>query len=358
MTLENLTKLQKVALKGEIAGLLSTCYHNADVKLKIYSILKEIAEEDRTVVFEAISEAVNLSEEELKRISLEASSNTIPVWLWVEKTIADIKEDLVIESPNLFKASAISNKTDERKKIVESAFIRFVRESILVSYTAANKLINAVLEDDELSFLHTSCFYLKDCCRELIEQGYVEDPETAQHLLEIRFDVRDILCYVTETETLEELNKNPIKNRQTFEESVNTPKRNVPRPKVVKTTEIPIQTIRIEGSISPSELSDYLSQKITELFQGDIDLNSHTHTDSNSNVHISKLNPTYNQSAPKEEPKISYVVQKVWINADMKTDIRECDTEEEAEEFIRNIKKERPELQATCDFIIQKKRIK
>ena len=41
MTLEeNLTKIQKVALKGEIAAILSGCYHNADIKCKVYMILK------------------------------------------------------------------------------------------------------------------------------------------------------------------------------------------------------------------------------------------------------------------------------------------------------------------------------
>lgn len=346
MTLEeNLTKIQKVALKGEIAAILSGCYHNADIKCKVYMILKEVEEKDKAVVLEAIREAVNLSDEELARLSLEAASDSIPVWLWVEKTIADIKEDITIESPNFFKASAITDKTAERKKIVESAFVRFVKEAIFVSYKSAEKLVKAVLEDDELSFLHTSCFYLKNCCQELTEKGYEENEETAKHLLELRFDVRDILCYNIETESLEELEKNPLKNRRNFNETSN--QRPVRVKRTSQTTEVPIQTIKIEGSISPAELSDFLSQKITELFQGDVDLNSHTQENHSSTPAIQK-----------EEPRISYVVQKVWINAgDMKTDIRECETEEEAIEFIKNIKKERPELQATCDFIIQKKRI-
>lgn len=335
MTLEeNLTNLQKVALKGEIAYAVSTCAHNTDIKYRLYLILKEVEEKDRPFVLQAFKESVTFNEEILDRIYLETLSGKVPVWLWVEKAIADMTESINLSDLTGIHLSI--NKKIERKRLVESAFIRFARETLLVSPSSANELFKAILEEDKLSFLHTSCYYLKDCYNEIKEKNFIKEQEVPEELMEITFDIREVLCYRVETEALEELNKNPLKKRQPLKENfTSSVKRRVQKQPVQQ------EIIRIEGSISPSELSDYISQKITELFQGDS-----TDITTSSSVQASK------------EPKISYVVQKVFNNTNIKTDIKECSTAEEAQEFIEKVKKEYPELQATCDFIICKKRSK
>lgn len=334
---DNLTKIQKVALKGEIAYIVSTSCHNAEIKYRLYKILKEASSEDRAILLEAFKEATDIKEDELNRIFLEVSSEEVPVWLWIEKAISDIKEAISYGELAPIGAHLSINKSEERKNIIESAFVYFAREALLLSPSSANELLTNILEDNKLSFLHTSCYYLKDGYREIQEKNFIEEKEVPEELMELTFDIREILCYKIETKSLEEINNNPLQKTKAFKEAVTpTKKRSQKQP-------IHQEIIRFEGSISPSELSNFLSQKITELFQ--------------EVSNIEENNISYSKDVqPQEDPRISYVVQKVFNNTNIKTDIKECATAEEAREFIEQVKKEYPELQATCNFIICRKR--
>ena len=71
MSIENdLTYLQKVALKGEIAFALSTAAHNTEIKLRTYLFLKEVGAELRPFILECIKEAVTFDESEIDRIKV------------------------------------------------------------------------------------------------------------------------------------------------------------------------------------------------------------------------------------------------------------------------------------------------
>ena len=88
---DKLTYMQQVALEGEVAFALSSAIHNADLKMRIYIILKELKEDYRGYVIQAVKNIVQLPEEELERVILEVSQPEMPLWLWVDRCIADIK---------------------------------------------------------------------------------------------------------------------------------------------------------------------------------------------------------------------------------------------------------------------------
>lgn len=331
MSIENdLTYLQKTALKGEIAYAVSTCSHNADIKYRLYLILKDINDELKPFILEAFKEAVTFDEEIIDRIYLETLSDQTPDWLWVEKVVSDIEVSIKLGDTGYVGAKLDINKINERKKIVESAFISFGRTAILLSPLSANLLFNTILENNNLNFLNTACFYLKSICNEAINKN--PNAEVKKEIMELEFDIRGMLHVSNETETLEELENNPLKNRK----PIHSPKRG----------QKPIQneTIVIEGSITPNELSEYLSQKVIELFEG-INESSVNH------VHGYEKETKNNQSPNKQ---IKYVVEKVWFDSEMRQDIRTCDTLEEAVAFARKLEEEYPEQLEISKFVVKK----
>lgn len=309
---DNLTNLQRVALKGEVAYAVSTAPHDGDVKFRIYTILREIEEEYKPFLIEAFKEAVTFDEDIIDKLYLETLTNKVPVWLWVEKAIADMKEALrLTEITTMGRASV--NKSEERKKIIESAFINFARKALMISPDASEQLFDKILDDYDLSFLHTSCFYLKSSCEEMRDSGKVED-KVPEDLMECCFDIRDMLSLRIETEALKMFN----------EEKPRRPKKKSKR--VIKA-----ESIDITPDMTEDEISELINKKVFAVFRGLI---------------------------PDElkNQKFKYVVNKVFNNTQISTTIRVCDTREEAEEFIAKIKKEYPELQNTCDFFISKEK--
>ena len=55
---ENLTYLQKAAIKGEIAFALSTAAHNAEMKYRVYLILKEVDEKYKGLILSCVKESI------------------------------------------------------------------------------------------------------------------------------------------------------------------------------------------------------------------------------------------------------------------------------------------------------------
>lgn len=311
---DNLTNLQRVAIRGEAAYAVSTATHDAEIKYRIYSILKEVEEEYKLFLIEAFKEAVTFSDGIVDRLYLETLTDKVPVWLWVEKAIADMKESLILtEVTSVSRASV--NKVEERKKIIESAFMNFARKALMTNVEASEQLFNEILDDNGLSFLHTSCFYLKSSCEEMRDSGTVQD-KVPEELMECHFDIRDMLSLRIETEALELLNND--KTELKFK----------PKKKVIKKTE----KINISPDMTEDEIKELVSQKMMSLFLED-----------------------FEEDKPKKK-QFKYVVNKVFNNTQISTTIRVCDTKEEAEEFIKRIKREYPELQNTCEFFISKEK--
>lgn len=309
---DNLTNLQKVAIRGEVAYTVSTATHNAEIKYRIYTILKEVEEEYKPFLIEAFKEAVNFDEGIIDKLYLEALTDEVPVWLWIEKAIADIKESLYLtETTSIGRASV--NKIVERKKIIESAFVNFGRKALMINVDASEQLFDQVLEDNDLSFLHTSCFYLRSSCEEMRDSGTVQD-KVPEDLMECHFDIRDMLSLRVETEALDIFNGN--KSEPSFK----------PKKKIIKKTE----KIDISPDMTEDDIKELVSQKMMSLLMDSI------------------------EEKPKRQFK--YVVNKVYNHTQISTTIRVCDTQEEAEKFIEKIKKEYPELQNTCEFFISKEK--
>ena len=331
----NLTYLQKASLKGEVAYAVSTCSHDADIKYRLYLILKEVEDNFKPFIIEAFKEAVTFDEEIIDRIYLETLTDKVPVWLWIEKVMADIEVSIKLGDTGSLGAKLSINKINERKKIVESAFISFGRTAILINPSYAEELFNAILENKNLDFLSTSCFYLKSLCKNALEK--ITEIKTKGNIMELEFDLKEILRISEETMTLEELQKNPLKKRQHMNPQLNNNnKGNSKQP-------LENRTIIIEGKITPNELSEYISQRVIELFDGMTEHPvNHTHG--------------FNDETKNPNRQIKYVVEKVYHNSNLKTDIRECKTEKEAVEFIKKIREEYPELKGTCDFIIRKEK--
>lgn len=323
MSYENLTQLQKIALKGELAAIFSFAHSDADLKLKIYRILKESDEQYKPLFLDAIKESVSLEEEEIMRLLFMGSIDEVPLSLWIEKTVEDIKYYLT--APDLlyrnFKLAL--DKKEERKSIITSAFISFARRVIMTSPEAVLQLINKILRDDELEFLFPPCIYLQEGCADIKNFKYYSS-EISENILKCEFDPRDILSLGTETDCLNNTNKN--------DDSEDIPRKSKQSDKIITVS----KDIVINGNtqkLSQEELSQFLGEQVMMLF-----------------------NSIHSIEEPKNsEGKLYYVVQKEFNNTDIKTDIRKCNSEKEALEFIEEIKKAYPELQRTCKFVICKK---
>lgn len=323
-TEENLTYLQKVALKGEVGFALSTSAHDAEIKFRTYLILKEVEDKFKPFIIECVKEGVTFDETIIDRIYLEVINNSIPVWLWIEEVIADIKLHLAIADAGLagITGSKLSiNKVQERKNLIESAFVLFAREALILSPDSAEQLFEEILNDYDLEFLHNACFYLKSCCPEIKDIRKQKNQEIPEELMSCLFDIKKILSFAVETKALNTLNK--IERQESRQKKFNV--------SPISTKEINGEIIAqgsftIDNTITHEELSQYISEKIAELFEG------HTH------------NPSQDRS------NTVYVVRKVFTDSGLSTNIRTCQTKEEAINFIKKIVREYPELTNTCEF--------
>lgn len=307
-SIKKLTYLQEVALKGEVSYTVSTCSHNAEMKLRMYHILKEVNPEYKPFLVQEFKNAVTFDEAEVDKVYYETLMERVPTWLWIEKTVEDIKTAIYLVPAKDSTALLAIDKLEERKKLIESAFIFFVREALMVCPDACEKLCNTILEDMELDFLHKACFYLRSCCDEVRDYGLTED-RTPEKILDCQFDIRNFLNFRIETDIV-------TRKPEDFKKPVKT------EPKVRKDVEV----IEINGSISQKELSDYISQKVSELFRG--------------------------VTTKESTEDIKYVVKKVFTNTNITTEVKTCNTKAEAEAFIERIKREYPELSKTCEFIV------
>lgn len=318
---ENLTYLQKTALKGEIGFALSTSAHDAEMKFRTYLILKEVEEKFRPFIIECVKEEVTFDESIIDRIYLEVLTNTIPVWLWIEEIIADIKLQLATAETgySVLTGNRLSiDRLQERKNLIESAFLLFTREAIIISPNSAEQLLDQILDDYDLDFLHKACFYLKTCCAEVKMIKGPESSEVPDELMSCIFDIKKIMSFSVETKALNAFNRAAQKDSK-FKKMTNLP---LP---TADNEEIALKgNFVINGTITHEELSNYISEKIVELFGGTTPANS--------------------------SPNKVYVVKKVFTDSGITTDIRTCQTREEAINFIQKIIEEYPELMNVCEF--------
>ena len=323
---ENLTYLQKAAIKGEIAFALSTAAHNAEMKYRVYLILKEVDEKYKGLILSCVKESITGNKDDIDRIYLEVLNNTVPVWLWVDEIIADIKLHLNTAEAGLsvLTGSRLDiDKSQERKNIIESAFIFFAREAMMISPDATEQLLDKIQNDYDLEFLHNACFYLKNGCPEVRELKKDRAHEIPEEIMSCLFDVKRILSFSIESKALSILNKAEKKANKRYQEITKQPLPTEDIQEEIGTT----GTIIESNSITHEQLSQYISDKIAELFEGVV------------------------TSTPKTNSADTvYVVKKVFTDSGLSTDIRICRTKEEAIDFVKKIIREYPELANTCEF--------
>ena len=326
---EQLTYLQKAALKGEIGFALSTSSHDTEIKFRTYLILKEVEDKFKPFIIECIKEAVTFDETIIDRIYLEILNGTVPVWLWVEETIADIKIHLnsaQISSSILTGLKLSIDKLQERKNLIESAFVLFAREAMMISPLAVKQLLEEVLEDNDLDFLQSACFYLKESCKEI--QKFRNSEEVPDKLMSCLFDIKKILSFGIETKELSRLNRFEKKQR-TYEKVTKQP-----LPTEITGEVVAEGSFTVDNTFTSEEISQYISEKIAELFEGNVS--------------------THSYLKPKQPSNTVYVVKKVFTDSGISTNIRVCRSEEEAVNFIKKIIKEYPELTNVCEFQVER----
>lgn len=198
-----LTYMQKVALDGEIAYVVSTAPHNAELKYRIYVILKEVREDLRGYLIESIKRITKFPEGELERVLWELTQEETPLWLWIDRCIADFKLAAFDGELTFAPECRLSiDKKQAKLNLLRSSFNLFIREVSLCCSQAARALLIKVMEDKELEFLHPSCVF---CLEELkvLEEKRPPKSRIPSTILDKSFDIKHMLSFVMETEALE-----------------------------------------------------------------------------------------------------------------------------------------------------------
>ena len=326
MIYENLTDLQKIALRGQVARVLLASTHDAELKVNIYRMLFEC---DRNLFFEAIKEAVTLDEEILNRIYFEVINKSVPIDLWIDSVIEDIKWMINPYTYPIVNTKTSIDKTKEKQNMLKSMFIRFIRELVLVSPDAVEMLLNKIQENDKFEFLHSSCIYLKDCCNQIKSSKYYSPDNITSDIFRYNLNMVEPLSLGEETAKITEIPKTTKRTRKSKEKPEWKVKEETEQPRgIIQITKIDLGGHTRGSEINEEDIPNFPTEELQRL--------------------IDYLIPIKNVS----QGKVTYVVQKTFKNTGITTDIKQCDSEEEAEEFIEEMSKQCPE---TCKLIICKK---
>ena len=316
MTLDNLTQFQKIALEGEIAKAISTAKHDPEVLYRFYVILKKSPKEIIGLIKEVIRDMVDINQDLLDKVALEALLNETPVWLWIDRVIADIKLSITLACAEQVGQISMDKKVLQ-KKIVKSCFIFFCRKCSMLSVSAVRKLCNYIIEEEsiELGFLEDSCFALLEQLKQL-----PDDKEISPDLIHCALDIRDMLSYKVETDVLEKLSNVPlnVEKSENIADVLNSKEEDNPSDMVH------IATIDLSKVNDTTDVSKAISDKIAEI------LNQQLKT----------------EKAIKQEEK--WTVYKNY--GGYETALRTFDSEKEADDFINKIVKSFPELKNSCKF--------
>lgn len=316
-TSENMTYLQKTSLLGEISSVLSLASHDQELKLICYEVVQSVDKNCRKFAIEALKEFTTLEKSEIDKIAKRAIKKEIPIDLWVDRTIADLEDALLLPEPTFSFSRVNLNKVACRKKKVESAFVMFVRLVASECPQAAKILCKKVMQTPDLDFLYSGCLYIIERCNEFIANSEsINLAALNMSFLHYAFDMKGILCYRVETEFLNGLckKKKNVKRVRKLRGDSNSHSFAVPIPK----------EIQDKGD---KEVSKFIGEKIQEAFSQLI-----------------------------SEPKKTYIVKKSFKGIENQdVTIKECETKKEAVNVVKNLEKKFPELKETCTFYIIEK---
>ena len=299
---DNLTQSQKIAIEGEVAKVLSSARHDADILFRFYVMLKESPIEVVPLIREVVRDLTSIDQEVLDKVAMEAKVDTTPVWLWIDRVVADIKLGLSLAA-NAYIGSASMNIKGIQQKAIKSAFVYFCRECSIVSPSAVKELCIYILNNAtiDLDFLTDVCFSMLEQIKQL-----PLDKTVKFDLLNHSLDLRNTLSYNLETEILNKLKNAPL-DVETVEEAANEFKEKLKKPKAIKSEKM--------DEIVSSTLSEILKSK-----------------------------------AIKKGEEWAVVKQY----RDYETTIRTFKDEETADNYIKKIEGQFPELKGSCKFLKKK----
>ena len=314
MKKNDLTYLQKVALDGEIAFAIATSNHDDEVLFRMYSILTSVDDDIYPYVLDCFEELSNIPVEKIQRVRAEIALGKVPMWIWENKTVSDLKECIKLADPATSMSSTSADNKMLKLKLVESAFIFFIRKVAMLSAQASKSICLKILEEPKLECLFQACSCMLQEIEELPMNKKVSK-ETFKKLMEEHFDMRDTLSYKLETKALNML------IRSEKEEAKRKPKVELNK-ESFKNEEMPERQKSFEEIFNEFLAEDDVFQAI------------------------------FQQANSFEEPK-EYIVKKIFKSSGKATTLETFKTKREAESFIKDIITNMPELLQTCTFVIE-----
>lgn len=316
ISMNNVTALQKIALEGEVAKALSTARHDAEILYRYYVLIKNTPKEISYLLVQIFRDMTDIKQELLDRVMLETSLDITPVWIWLDKVVADLKLSLKLACSDSIGDVSMDRKSLQ-KKLIKSAFVYFCRKVAMVSPTAAQQLCRHIIDAEpiDLAFLEDACFALIPEIQELEQDKKVTDT-----VLNLMFDIGEILSYKVETAVLD---KRAEEETEVKDEAENKPVKLLDKDGVsVYAAKVSVEN---NGQLN---LSDVLKNTIDEIIK--------------------------EREVKKKQETAKFMVVKEYDGCDVVTPLRECTSEEEAQKFIDNMKKQFPELTKTVRFKICK----
>ena len=296
---DKLTYTQKVALEGEVSFIIATSNHDEDIAYRIYTTLNSVPADLYPFLLGCFRKMCDLPDELFIKIRNEINLNNVPLWLWRNKCIADLKESIKLATRTGADLSA--NPKTLRKKLLESSFILFTKKVACVYPQAAIDLCRDITETEELEFLHTACMVL---AQELSNLKTNKKPtkKILNTVMSTCIDLREFLCFSVE---YQENKRNGIPEEQE----------------------------------EPSEESEMSAEEVIK--------------------EMDNLIQSFFDAVPKKtviqqpEQDTLFIVKKYFKGSKSNTVLRTFKTKKEAESFVKEILEQFPDLERTCTFVIE-----
>ena len=329
MNLENLTQSQRIAIEGEVAKALITSKHNAEILYRLYTILKSAPKDVAYYIIEVSKEILKIDETKFNKMILEVSHDDYPYWIWIERVVEDLKLSMTLAVADGMNFSEVDKKLAQQM-ILKSAFLYYCRSITLMSPEATKRLCQYIIDEEnlKLGFLSEACFALIKDVAELPN----DNDKLPKEVFHSAIDIKDMLSYAVETKVLDELNKTEKKPRR----------RKSPK----EDKQLKLEPTNEDLDIIKNNVED--KQLKLEPINEDLDIIKNTVEDAISKIFTEQLKK---QGSKKHE---RYAIVKKFKGEKGSCTLKAFDSQEEAEEFIKTIKREFPTLYKNCELTIER----
>ena len=227
-----------------------------------------------------------------------------------------------------------------QQMIIKSAFVYYCRSIATISPPAALKLCRYILEEENLSlgFLSEVCFQL---IADISSLPYVSE-KLPKEIFHSSFDIKDMLNFSLETKILNDLDK--IEKKKTTRKKRTTKKEQLDLSKMAENGQLKIEPLE-------TGIDNIQAFKIEAPINSDLD-QAKGIAEQVNDVITKLLNEQLSKNAPKKHER--YAVVKKFKGEKNSLTIKTFDSPEEAEDFIKTIKKEYPTMYKNCEITIEK----